>query len=303
MRELKKLLSSVKGEIRYGEPMKNYTSFKIGGVADIMVFPQDLHDLSNILKIAEEERISVFILGKGTNILVKDSGVRGIVVNLQRFDKIMVVSEEDNDETLLFAEAGVSLLRLLNFAATHNLSGLEFASGIPGSVGGAIFMNAGSFDGEIKDVIKSVRMMKMDGEVIEIDRNDIKFSYRNTRLPKGIILGGAFGLHRGNNKKIKDKMKRLMEIRKGTQPVGAPSAGSIFKNPEGIAAGEVIELVGLKGFRIGDAEVSMKHANFIVNKGKALAKDVLSLINIVREKVKKEKGINLELEVKVVGED
>lgn len=303
MRELKKLLSSVKGEIRYGEPMKNYTSFKIGGVADIMVFPQDLHDLSNILKIAEEERISVFILGKGTNILVKDSGVRGIVVNLQRFDKIMVVSEEDNDETLLFAEAGVSLLRLLNFAAAHNLSGLEFASGIPGSVGGAIFMNAGSFDGEIKDVIKSVRMMRMDGEVIEIDKKDIKFSYRNARLPKGIILGGAFGLHRGNNKKIKDKMKRLMERRKETQPVGAPSAGSIFKNPEDIAAGELIELVGLKGCRVGDAEVSMKHANFIVNKGKALARDVLSLINIVKERVKREKGVELKLEIKVVGKN
>lgn len=283
--------------------MKNYTSFKIGGVADIMVFPQDLQDLANILKIAEEERISVFILGKGTNILVKDSGVRGIVVNLQRFDKIMVVSEDEGDETLIFAEAGVSLPRLLNFAAAHNLAGLEFASGIPGSVGGAIFMNAGSFDGEIKDVIKSVRMMRMDGEVVEIDKKDIKFCYRNARLPKGIILGGAFELHRGNNKGIKDKMKRLMERRKETQPVGAPSAGSIFKNPEGLAAGRLIELVGLKGYRVGGAEVSMKHANFIVNKGKALARDVLSLINIIKEKVKKEKGINLKLEIKVVGKD
>ncbi|MBI5044176.1 MAG: FAD-binding protein, partial [Nitrospirae bacterium] len=157
IKEFKKRLSSIKGEIRYGEPMKNHTSFKIGGPADIMVFPQDLQDLANLLHVADEEKVSLFILGKGTNILVKDGGIRGIVVNLQRFDKIMIESENEEGETVVFAEAGVNLSRLLNFTASHNLTGLEFTAGIPGSVGGAVFMNAGSFDGEIKDVLKQVR--------------------------------------------------------------------------------------------------------------------------------------------------
>ncbi len=303
IKEFKKRLSSIKGEIRYGEPMKNHTSFKIGGPADIMVFPQDLQDLANLLHIADEEKVSLFILGKGTNILVKDGGIRGIVVNLQRFDKIMIESEDENGEAVIFAEAGVNLSRLLNFTASHGLTGLEFTAGIPGSVGGAVFMNAGSFDGEIKDVLKQIRMMDLKGNVIEIDREDIKFSYRTAKLPKGIILGGSFALHKNNSKKIKDKITVLIGRRKEKQPVGAPSAGSVFKNPAGGYAGALIESAGLKGYRIGDAEVSEKHANFIVNKGRAIAKDVISLINVIKEKVKKEKGVALKLEIKIIGKD
>lgn len=303
IKEFKKRLSSIKGEIRYGEPMKNYTSFKIGGPADIMVFPQDLQDLANLLHIADEENVSLFILGKGTNILVKDGGIRGIVVNLQRFDKIMIESEDENGEAVVFAEAGVSLSRLLNFTASHGLTGLEFAAGIPGSVGGAVFMNAGSFNGEIKDVIRQVRMMDLKGNVIEIDREDIRFGYRTARLPKGIILGGSFALHKNNSKKIKDKITALIGSRKEKQPVGARSAGSVFKNPAKGFAGAMIESVGLKGYRIGDAEVSEKHANFIVNKGRAVAKDVIKLIKKVREKVRREKGVGLQLEIKIIGKD
>ena len=303
IKEFKKRLSSIKGEIRYGEPMKNHTSFKIGGPADIMVFPQDLQDLANLLHIADEEKVSLFILGKGSNILVKDGGVRGIVVNLQRFDKIMIESEDENGEAVIFAEAGVNLSRLLNFTASHGLTGLEFTAGIPGSVGGAVFMNAGSFDGEIKDVLKQVRMMDLKGNVIEIDREDIKFSYRTAKLPKGIILGGSFALHKNNSKKIKDKITTLTGRRKEKQPIGVPSAGSVFKNPAAGFAGALIESAGLKGYRIGDAEVSEKHANFIVNKGRAIAKDVISLINLIKEKVKKEKGVALKLEIKIIGRD
>lgn len=303
IKEIKKSLSSIKGEIRYGEPMKNHTSFKIGGPADIMVFPQDLQDLENLLHVADEEKVSLFILGKGTNILVKDGGIRGIVVNLQRFDKIMIESEDENGETIVFAEAGVNLSRFLNFAVSHGLAGLEFAAGIPGSVGGAIVMNAGSFDGEIKDAIKQIRMMDLSGNVIEIDREDIRFGYRTARLPKGIILGGSFVLHKDSNKKIKDKMIALIGRRKEKQPIGVPSAGSVFKNPATGFAGALIESVGLKGYRIGDAELSKKHANFIVNKGRAVAKDVISLIKMIKEKVKKEKGVALKLEIKIVGKD
>lgn len=303
IKEFKKRLSSIKGEIRYGEPMKNYTSFKIGGPADIMVFPQDLQDLANLLHIAEEEKVSLFILGKGTNILVKDGGIKGIVVNLQRFDKIMIESEDENGEAVVFAEAGVNLSRLLNFTASHGLTGLEFTAGIPGSVGGAVFMNAGSFNGEIKDVIRQVRMMDLKGNVIEIDREDIRFGYRTARLPKGIILGGSFALHKNNSKKIKDKITALIGSRKEKQPVGARSAGSVFKNPAKSFAGAMIESVGLKGYRIGDAEVSEKHANFIVNKGRAVAKDVIKLIKKVREKVRREKGVGLQLEIKIIGKD
>ncbi len=311
--ELKIIFEEVKCEKRFDEPMRKHTSFRIGGNADLLIFPRGTDDLKNIVCLCREKRIPSFILGFGTNLLVKDGGIRGVVVSLRKeFGDIKRQKEGDgnvesritNHEPRITAGAGAGLRTLVNFTIKNELSGMEFASGIPGSVGGALVMNAGAKGGEMKDVVKSVSIMTSKGEAETLKNEDIKFSYRSSKFPSGsVILRAELLLKKGNGRDIRKTMKFLAMERKTKQPISSRSAGSVFKNPPGNFAGRLIESAGLKGFSAGDAVVSEKHANFIINKGNATAKDVLKLIEIVKERVLVNTGVSLEEEIKIVGED
>jgi UDP-N-acetylmuramate dehydrogenase len=303
-KELKRLPEDIKGEILYAAPMSEYTSFRVGGPVDYLLFPADLEDLQTALKWCRQERVPYFILGNGTNLLVRDGGIRGMAISLSRGFRGIQEVKSGNGESVIYGEGGEPLGRLLEFFCERNLTGLEWAAGIPGSLGGALCMNAGAFGGEIKDDLFSLRLMDGEGNVGEKGREDLKFSYRSLELPKGwVILGGGFRLKSGNSQAIRARMEEFLQMRKVKQPLNLPSAGSVFKNPPRVAAGKLIEQLGLKGTRIRDAQISEKHANFIVNRGQARAKDILTLVEWVREKVSQEKGVRLEMEIQVVGED
>ncbi|MBM4332794.1 MAG: UDP-N-acetylmuramate dehydrogenase [Deltaproteobacteria bacterium] len=304
MSDFLQLTGMIKGEVRYSVPMSDYTSFRVGGQVDCLVYPADVPDLQNILSWGNQQGVRPFILGNGTNLLVRDGGIRGMAISLSRGFRQIEEAGRGPEETLIFAAAGGPLGNLVDFSSEKGLTGLEFAAGIPGTVGGAIYMNAGAFRGEMKEVLHSVKLMDSAGQVSEKESKALKFSYRAMELGKGeIILGGQFQLKEGNGQQIQAKIEENIRRRKAKQPWDLPSAGSVFKNPDGGPAGRFIEEAGLKGCRIGDAQVSEKHANFIVNRGKAKAKDILTLVEKVREKVFQEKGVWLKLEIQVVGED
>jgi UDP-N-acetylmuramate dehydrogenase len=293
-----------KGEILYSVPMSEHTSFGVGGPVDYLVFPAGLEDLQKTLKWCRREKVAYFLLGNGTNLLVKDGGVRGMGISLARGFREITEIESGPGGGLIYAEAGGPLRRLLDFACERNFAGLEWAAGIPGTVGGAILMNAGAFRGEMKDSLLSLRLMDGEGNVQEKGREDLSFSYRSLELKKGwVILGGRFQLKTGDGRAIRSRMDGFLEKRLGKQPLDLPSARSVFKNPVRVAAGKLIEEVGLKGTRIQEAQISEKHANFIVNRGQAKARDILTLAEWVKEKVFQEKGIRLEMEIQVIGED
>jgi len=298
------LAADLKGEILYSAPMSQYTSFRVGGKVDALAFPADLDDLQRILRWCGEEGVEYFILGNGTNLLVRDGGIRGLAISLgQGFFRIEEVERSDK-ECWVFAEAGPSLGKLVEFAWKRELAGLEFAAGIPGSIGGAIFMNAGAFQGEMKNILHSVRLVDAGGNLREKEKEELAFFYRSLKLPKGeIILGGTFRLQTENGQAIRSKVEEILRRRQEKQPLDLPSAGSVFKNPSQGPAGRLIEQIGLKGKRLGDAQISEKHANFIVNRGRAKAQDILALAELVRERVWQEKGVRLEMEIQVVGED
>lgn len=298
------LAQEIKGEIRYSVPMSEYTSFRVGGPVDYLFFPADLEDLQRGLKWCRLEKVAYFILGNGTNLLVRDGGIRGMAISLSRGFRGIKELGPGSGENLILAEGGEPLNKLLEFSCQRNLAGLEWAAGIPGTVGGALYMNAGAFGGEMKDGLHSLRLMDGEGNVLERGREDLNFSYRSMELKKGwVILGGKFKLKTGNPRSIRTRMEGFLQKRMDRQPLSLPSAGSVFKNPTRVAAGKLIEEVGLKGIRIRDAQISDKHANFIVNRGQARARDILTLAEWVREKVFQEKGIRLEMEIQVVGED
>lgn len=304
MSDFLQLTGMIKGEVRYSVPMSDYTSFRVGGQVDCLVYPADVLDLQNILRWCNRQGIRPFILGNGTNLLVRDGGIRGMAISLSSGFRQIEEAGRGPEETLIFAAAGGPLGNLVDFSSEKGLTGLEFAAGIPGTVGGAIFMNAGAFRGEMKEVLHSVKLMDSAGQVSEKGREALRFSYRSVELGKGeIILGGQFQLRAGNGQQVQAKIEENIRRRKAKQPWDLPSAGSVFKNPDGGPAGRLIEEAGLKGCRIGDARVSEKHANFIVNRGKAKAMDILTLIEKVRQKVFQKKGVWLELEIQVVGED
>lgn len=321
--DVKAALSEVRGEVRFNEPMARHTTMKVGGPADALVIPRDLEDLGRLVLGAKKEGIPFFVLG-GTNLLVKDGGIRGIVIKLNRLNKVRILSRvpalpgeawgvgvsEDQQLVLphgpphiIDSEAGVSFPRLSQKALEASLSGLEFACGIPGTLGGAIVMNAGTRDGEIADVLETVRIMSFDGELQEYSRDRLEFSYRRSRLPEGIIVGALLRLKPAPQSQIRERMEASLAHRRKTQPLHLPNAGCIFKNPAGASAGHLIDALGLKGKRVGDAQVSEKHANFIVNLGAAKATHVLTLVQEIRDQVKQKNGILLDLEIKVVGED
>ncbi len=293
---------TVRGEIRRGERMESHTTYGIGGPVDLFVEPLDTDDLAAAVKYLAGAKIPVFPLGMGSNVLVSDSGFRGAVVCLKGMKKIKSVGENG-----VFAEAGVPLSHLVETAASFRLSGLEFASGIPGSVGGAVVMNAGAYGSEMEGVISEVTFVDKGGGVKTVGRKDLVFHYRHLETGEGEIVSSAlFSLMPDKEGTIRERMKENNDKRKRKHPLGVKSAGSVFKNPKGPGsepAGKIIESMGLKGKRVGDAEVSTLHGNFIVNRGRAKAMDVLELIEIIKKKAREERGIELKLEVKVLGED
>jgi len=288
----------IKGRVLVEAPMRQFTSIKVGGPADSLFFPKDVDELRKLVQYARRKSIPFFILGKGTNLVVRDKGVRGWVISLtQGMKKIQLNGE------VVEAEGGLPLQRLVQFTIQKGLTGFEPFFGIPGTVGGGLAMNAGAWGAELKDVLRSITLMKDDGEVVERSRPRLKFSYRRLDLPSSwIILKGRFQLKKGKKEEILERVKSYSEMRKRTQPLDSPSAGSIFKNPKEGPAGKWIEEAGLKGFRMGQAMISDRHANFIINLGKATAGEVIDLMELVERKIYEKKGISLEREVKVVGE-
>ncbi len=298
------LAQEIKGEILYSVPCCEHTSFRVGGPVDYLVFPTDTEDLRKTLKWCRRERVHYFVLGNGTNLLVKDGGVRGMAISLSRAFLGLREVERGENETVISAESGTSLGKLLEFCRDRSLSGLEWAAGIPGTLGGALFMNAGAFGGEIRDPLISVKVMDGEGNVLEQKKEEIHFSYRSMELKKGwVILGGTLKMKTGDAKTIRSRMEEIIRRRIAKQPLDLPSAGSVFKNPSRGKAGKLIEDAGLKGTRIRDAQISEKHANFIVNRGRARARDILTLAEWVREKVYQDRGIKLEMEIQVIGVD
>ncbi|MCI2112348.1 MAG: UDP-N-acetylmuramate dehydrogenase [Ruminococcus sp.] len=282
-------------EARQNEPMSKHTSFKIGGNADAYIKVNNLSKLSTILKECQDSDVDYIILGNGSNLLVSDEGIRGAVIRLDGdFRKITLV-----DDTTIFCGAGATLAYLCKFALNCGLSGLEFAWGIPGTVGGAVFMNAGAYDGEMKDVVHSVSHISPNGEIGRTEKDDLRFGYRTSiyRSNNMIITGITIKLKKGNPDEIRAKMDDYMLRRSTKQPLEYPSAGSVFKRPEGNFAGALIEQCGLKGKLCGGAQVSEKHAGFIINKSNATAKDVRELITQIQKTVSDKTGYNLECEL------
>ncbi|NWF57459.1 MAG: UDP-N-acetylmuramate dehydrogenase [Syntrophaceae bacterium] len=299
-----KLAEEIKGEVRYSVPLSEHTSFRVGGPVDFLIFPADLEDLRKTLQWCRRQKIFYFILGNGSNLLVRDGGIRGVAISLARGFQGVAELERGEREGLLQAGAAEPLGRLVELCREKGLTGMEWAVGIPGTVGGALFMNAGAFRSEMKDTLESLQLMDGDGKVIETRREELHFSYRSLELKKGwVILGGKFRLKIGSSQAIRSKMEDFLKRRTAKQPLHLPSAGSVFKNPSRVSAGQLIEEVGLKGTRLREAQISEKHANFIVNLGKAKARDILTLAEWAKEKVYQEKGVKLEMEIQVMGED
>lgn len=282
-------------EARKYEPMSKHTSFKIGGNADVYIKVNNLSKLSTILKECQASDVDYMILGNGSNLLVSDDGIRGVVIRLDGdFRKITLL-----DDTTIFCGAGATLAYLCKFALNCGLSGLEFAWGIPGTVGGAVFMNAGAYDGEMKDVVHSVSHISPSGEIGRTEKENMNFGYRTSvyRSNNMIITGVTLKLKKGNPDEIRAKMDDYMSRRSTKQPLEYPSAGSVFKRPEGNFAGALIEQCGLKGKTCGGAQVSEKHAGFIINKSNATSKDVRDLIGEIQKTVSEKTGYSLECEL------
>ncbi len=294
---LESAVRGVEGEIRRREPMKLHTTLKVGGPADVFVIPKDREALGRLLRQAREERIPVFAMG-GSNLLVRDGGIRGIVVKLSRLQRI-----SDPDVRQIEAEGGVLLSRLARHAFGRGLSGFEFALGIPGTVGGAVVMNAGTREGEMADVVTGIEILDLNGRLRRLKPGEMAFGYRWSRLPPGVVVAARIRLEPAGKAEIQRRMQGFIDRRKATQPLTWPNAGSVFRNPNGTFAAKLIESAGMKGHRVGDAQVSPQHANFIINRGSATARDVLGLIRAVGKRVEDETGITLELELRVVGRD
>ncbi len=294
-------LISILGEknVLKNEPMRKHTTFKIGGNADFVVFPETSEQIVSVLVLAKEENIPVTILGNGSNVLVGDKGIRGIVVIISKN-----MSRIEIDGNKVRAGAGVLLSKLANVIYENSLKGFEFASGIPGSLGGAIYMNAGAYGEEISGIVESVTYIDCENNIKTIPLCECDFGYRHSlfECQGGIVTECTLCLEKGDKAEIKEKTEDLRERRTSKQPLDKPSAGSTFKRPEGYFAGALIEQSGLKGFKIGGAEISKKHAGFVVNNGNATAKDVLDVIKHAQKTVKEKFGIELEPEIRVIGE-
>ncbi len=297
---LSKLCETIKNEnINIQAEMKNYTSFKVGGPADILVTPTSNEEVASVVKLCKNEDIPFYIIGNGSNIVVKDGGIRGVVVKLSKLDKVTVSG------TSIIAESGATLGKTSCEARKASLTGLEFACGIPGSVGGALTMNAGAYDGEMSFIAESAIVLDNDGNLLKLNRDELQLEYRNSIILKKsyVVLEVTFALKQGDYEKINKRMEELTKRRREKQPLEYPSAGSTFKRPTGYFAGKLIQDSELKGVRVGGAQVSTKHSGFIINEKDASAKDVLDLIKLVQKTVKERFGVELSPEIRIIGED
>lgn len=302
---LKDLMSKVlfRGEMKLIEPMKNHTSLRIGGAADVFAVPQDLTSLKNLIAVLVESDIPFIPLGRGTNVIVMDKGIGGAVICFKSFRRIGVL-REDKEFAYLYVEAGNPLQRLVNLSKEKGYSGVEGLVGIPGTIGGAIYGNAGAFGYEMKDVVVSVDTIDRGGNVLNRRSGEIAFGYRTSGiLPGEYIIGAEIKLIKDDKKNISSKTEDFLKIKQDRQPLWENSAGCVFKNPPGLSAGKLIDEAGCKGMRIGDIAVSDVHANFFINKKDAKASDFIRLMEKVSMRVEKKFGVVLEPEIKIVGSE
>lgn len=282
------------------EPMKKHTTFRIGGPADVLVKPATITEIEQVLQCCEEQAVPYYVVGNGSNLLVGDEGIRGVVLQLGNDFSEVEVCEDDT----IWVQAGCRLGKVANLAAEHALTGMEFAAGIPGTIGGAVMMNAGAYGGEMKDIIECVTLLTPDREVLILPQDQMEFGYRESIVSKEnyIVLEAKLRLQKGEPEAIEAKMKEYSEARRSKQPLEYPSAGSTFKRPEGYYAGKLIMDAGLAGYRVGDAQVSEKHCGFVINCGQATAKDVTAVMNDVIHRVAEAYQVELEPEVRKIGE-
>lgn len=281
------------------ESMKKHTTFRIGGPADVFVAPDTVEKAARVIQACRREQVPYYIIGNGSNLLVSDAGYRGVIVQI--YKNLSEITVEGNIVTV---QAGAMLSMIAKKALAFGLTGFEFASGIPGTVGGAVVMNAGAYGGEMKDVLLEVTVLKEDGSICALDPRELQLGYRYSIIPERgwIVLGAKIGLMAGDPEKIRERMEELKEQRVSKQPLDLPSAGSTFKRPQGYFAGKLIMDAGLRGFSLGGAQVSEKHCGFVVNRGDATAGDVSALIAAVQQKVEEQFGVSLEPEVRMLGE-
>ncbi|MGL5617337.1 MAG: UDP-N-acetylmuramate dehydrogenase [Sarcina sp.] len=303
-KEIKEILCKYCGEenVILDAPMKEHTHFRVGGPVDILVTPSTKEQVIEVISICKDKKVPYFILGNGSNVLVKDGGISGVVVKLEKIDNIEVNGDE------VTADCGALLSKVSKAALEGRLTGLEFACGIPGSIGGAVFMNAGAYNGEMAHVIKEVEAINDHGEIVRLNHDELELGYRTSSImQKGyVVVSATLKLEKVNDEnvnKIEDRMNDLTKKREDKQPLEFASAGSTFKRPEGYFAGKLIQDSGLKGFSIGGAAVSEKHSGFVINKGNATAKDVLDVIKHVQDTVKEKFGVDLHTEVRIIGKD
>lgn len=305
MADFEKQLQEIvnKKNILKNEPMSKHTSLKIGGNADYFVIVSSVDELKNVINLASKNNIKFYIIGNGTNLLVKDGGIRGIVIKLD-FKSFKI--KRSSNEIFITAESGMSLAALASVALKEEIAGVEFLSGIPGTIGGAIRMNAGAYGSEMKDILVRSRYMTYDGKIKTLTLDEHKFEYRNSvfaNLKDVIIIDTTIKGEKGNKEEIENQIKEYSKLRKEKQPLEYPNAGSTFKRKEGYITAKLIDECGLKGYSIGDAEVSIKHAGFIINKGKATANDILNLTQHIKCEVKKKFDVDIELEIIVLGDE
>ena len=295
-----KNLKIAKSKIWYQEPMKKHTTFKIGGPAECLIKIDNLEELKEVLRIANENNIPVTIIGNGSNVLVLDKGIQGITLKIQ-LEKIEI--QQENDTIQITVGAGEKLGKLAQICLQNEITGLEELSGIPGTIGGAVRMNAGAHGREIKDIIKTVKCIDMQGKEKEFTKQELEFDYRSSifKKEKYIITEITLVLKKGQKEEIKNKMSEYATYRKEKQPIEYPSAGSTFKRGSDFITAKLIDEAGLKGYKIGDAEVSTKHSGFIINKGNATAEEVLALVKQVKDTIYKKFEKKIELEIEIIG--
>jgi len=296
--ELCSLCRELGCEYKLNEPLSRHTTFKIGGNAGMVAEINSEIQLVEIVKFLRKNNVKFFVLGKGSNILADDNGFDGVILKISdKFSEIKI-----QDENLIYCTAGTSLSRLCMFALEHSYSGLEFAYGIPGSVGGALYMNAGAYGGEMKDIVKSCRYVDENGEYQEMNADEMQLSYRHSYFSgkKCVITSVTMELQKGDKTEIKAKMDELMQKRRDKQPLEFPSCGSTFKRPEGYFAAALIEECGLKGYTVGGAQVSEKHSGFVINRNNASFDDIMALVEHIKRTVKEQKGVELECEMLIL---
>lgn len=297
VKQIKEELAGI--EILFNEPLKQYTYTKVGGAADYLAFPRNQYELKRIVTFANAQEIPWMVLGNSSNIIVRDGGIDGFVIMFDHFRDIKV------NGYVIEAEAGAKLIDVTHVARYHSLTGFEFACGIPGSIGGAVYMNAGAYGGEIAHILQSCKVLTPEGDIKTLSASDLAFGYRHSKIQEtgDVVISAKFALAPGNYDQIDQEMVRLTHLRELKQPLESPSCGSVFKRPVGHFAGQLISEAGLKGHRIGGVEVSEKHAGFMINVDHGTAKDYEDLIAHVIAKVEKSAGVTLEREVRIIGKD